>query len=414
MENSAFEMYGGKRGKEEDEVSSRIAPKPGVTKQEEIRLAHRFWRNRKNTVPRFSREPSWEETLGYRHGMMYGDVSSSYANKTEAAYRRIRDAKTPEEMEAAREDMRQVVRGYRLFQKHGVYRRGSGVGEKNTGYIHRTSPVQRVADRELRDRTKKMLTRAFESYRHDVHNLHGGNVTSVLHREFLDSIPGIAEYVAKMIQEDPTYANYMTGPAMSMARGLGGACSTLFGKTLSVFLPTSQLGWFMIPLGYVLKTVDAVVTEKILMRGRMLLQEEGTKEKIRVSLQTALERVFMEKEQRSGLATIAKPLARSFSSVISLGLRATGGRCSHNVSNLVVGMSDKIISEFLKERIQYHLGKEIDHRVIVPLVRKHSSTLVSFISGTPNLDHKILDMLLYIVDAIDIRYIRGFYLVRSK
>src|SRR6056300_967190 len=96
MENSAFEMYGRKRGgKEEDEVSSRIVPKPGVTKQEEIRLAHRFWRNRKNTVPRFSREPSWEETLGYRHGMMYGDVSSSYANKTEAAYRRIRDAKTP-------------------------------------------------------------------------------------------------------------------------------------------------------------------------------------------------------------------------------------------------------------------------------------------------------------------------------
>jgi hypothetical protein len=301
-----------------------------------------------------------------------------------------------------------LARAYMAYLREGVYRRGEGLGERNRGYVVHRPVVRQEVNEELRVRAKKTLAKVFGEYREAMHYIHGGNVTYVLHKEFLQSIPHIAESVAASLQADATYADYVSGPTISLAKSVAGKCVGLLGITQ--FLPVGPVGLFKIPVSMALHAASAAVTDKMMVHTRTMLQENATKQKIQKTIEATLRQSF----EKQHLNEASGPLAKAFASVLSAGVflanKVSNVACHTIIPNMVTGATDAMITKFLQERITYHLGQyNINKDAVIPLIRKHTATITAFIQGKPNLDHKILAFLQDLIDIVDISFILAYF-----
>jgi len=408
MMNSAFDIHG------TDNTKNSAASSKQNTYRSRLIRAHRFWKDNTN------RSKQWEDALEYTPGMEYNNIFRSYDTKTRHIHARAQEDKEATQklldniknttsrrtierhlqrrLDEYNTEFKDVVRGWRRFQRHGVSRPGS-----STGYIKHHA-VQTISNDILRDRLKKRLRSSFAAYQEDMRNIKHTNITAVVREQFESRIPRIAEYIATYVQENPTYANSMSGPMYTAAT----TCASFFG--LAPFKVAKSLGMFGIPLTLALQMANAHVKEKITMRGRKMLQLESTKQAIRDEVERVLREGFATR--RGPLAQVGGALSRAFSTVIAAGVNLSSKStkvCPDTVIRMVSYATERILAEFLKDRIQYLFGHDVDHKTLITLVKRHTSTITKFLRGDTNLDDEILSILEHLVDIVPMTYIKAYF-----
>lgn len=410
MMNSAYNIHNG-----QEEAKNSASSKENTYRSQLIRA----WKNEKHKTSK-----RWEDALEYTHGMEYNNIFRSYDTKTRQIHARaqenkistgklldnIDDAKSrrtierhlQRRMDGYTKEFKDVVHGWRQFKKDGVARPGSKTGYIE--YIPSQHRVVTVTNDILRARLKKRLQSSFNAYQKDMRNMRHMSITAVVREQFEARIPGIAEYIATYVQENPTYANSMTGPMYTAAT----TCASFFG--IAPFKVAKNLGVFGIPLTLALQVAEAHVKEKITMRGRKMLQQESTKQTIRDEVERVLREGFATR--RGPLARVGGALSRAFSMVIAAGVNLSSKSteaCPETVIRMVSYATERILAEFLKDRIQYLFGQDVDHKILITLVKRHTSTITKFLQGHTNVDDEILSILEYMVDIVPLTYVKAYF-----
>lgn len=128
-----------------------------------------------------------------------------------------------------------------------------------------------------------------------------------------------------------------------------------------------------------------------------MLQQESTKQTIRDEVERVLREGFATR--RGPLARVGGALSRAFSMVIAAGVNLISKSteaCPETVIRMVSYATERILAEFLKDRIQYLFGQDVDHKTLITLVKRHTSTITKFLQGHTNVDDEILSILEHI------------------